>query len=211
MLTDLDLVQACAASYGGSAPTWGTDVTHVYLSQAKGCNIVCFEGTKDIQEWLIDFEAVPADARGFDHESLGFVHLGWWTDVSSVADEIIAALKTMQGPLACTGHSKGAGEALIFAAYAKTFGITWQRVSTFGTPHPGALNSLVTSADGCDYWNCDIPHDWVPTVPFYLSRPRPLTVVNAPLPQYNNPDWSAAKMESHHIQNYEAAMGLLFP
>lgn len=207
MIADYDLALACQATYGGGPQTWGTDVTHAYLSEVNGVSVIAFEGTRDLDEWLIDFEAVPVDERGYDHADLGFVHLGWWRDVSSVADPIIAYVLEQQAkgvPVACCGHSKGAGEALIFAALAKTRGVRWARVSTFGTPHPGHLNGLITAADGCDYRDMTDPADPIPDVPFYLPRPRPLTLVKAPAPLFNMPDYRF--MVAHHVQNYVAAL-----
>ena len=105
-------------------------VTHVFLSEKNGVSIIAFEGTSSLKEWAIDFNAVPLDTDFFSHEDLGLVHAGWWQDVESVADEIFADIVELhvQGkPLACTGHSKGAAEALIFAALAKKRGITWEK------------------------------------------------------------------------------------
>jgi len=207
LVTDLDLALACQDTYTGAPPSWGTDVTHVYLSEVNGTSVVAFEGTRDLLEWMVDFNAVPLDTDTFSHVDLGLVHAGWWNDVSSVADEILAYLQPLAAagkPMACTGHSKGAGEALIFAALAKTKGITWERVSTFGTPHPGYLNGLVTAQMGADYRDMVNPADPICEVPFYLPRPRPITKVMAPLPLWNVPDYGL--MIAHHIQNYVAAL-----
>ena len=204
MITDYDLALACEATYSGAPQTWGTDLIHAYYSMSGDTHVIAFEGTKDIQEWAVDFAAVPLDTDFFYHVDLGVVHAAWWAGVDIIADTIVTFLKTLTGPIAITGHSKGAAEALMMAAYARLKGIPLARVSTFGTPHPGYLKGLITAADGCDYWNCDDPHDPVPTVPFYLPRPRPLTVVHAPLPQFNEPDW--ALLISHHMQNYLNAM-----
>lgn len=205
MVSDLELALACEATYDGRPQTWGNAEVHVFLSAASdGTQILAFKGTSDAIDWLVDFEAVPLDKRGFQHESLGYVHLGWWQDVDAVADRLIEWVDGTQhtAPIACTGHSKGAGEALIFAALAITRGIRWSRVSTFGTPHPGALNGLVTSALGCDYRNRIDP---IPLLPWYLGRPRPLTEVEAPLPQYQAPNMPGF-VTDHAIQNYIAAL-----
>jgi len=208
MITDLDLALACQATYNnGPGNLIDTGVTHVFLSTVGDTTVIAFEGTTDPTEWLIDFEAIPVDERTFNHADLGLVHLGWWQDVTSVAATIIAKLNTIPGPKACTGHSKGAGEALIFAAYAKTQGIVWSRVSTFGTPHPGALNGLITSKDGNDYWNIQVPMDPVPLVPPYIARPRPLTQVTAPEPQVTMPN--CPELTSHHINNYTTALAAI--
>ncbi len=205
MVTDYELALACARTYTHIPQNFGTEVTHVFLSQAAdGTKILAFEGTSDNTEWFIDFEAVPIEERGFHHDELGYVHLGWWQDVVSVSDSLLAWLAQQTGPVACTGHSKGAAEALIFAALAKTKGFTWARVSTFGTPHPGDLKGLITSKDGKDYWNIHTVMDPVPLVPPYLGRPRLLTHVVAPSPQIELPGYVI--LTSHHIVNYVAAL-----
>ncbi len=203
VVSDLDLARACATTYSGAPPTWGTDTVHVFLSAAlDGTQVIAFEGTHDAAEWLVDFEAVPVDERGFRHETLGDIHLGWWLDVEAVADRLLEWVAEHPGPIACTGHSKGAGEALIFAALAITKGVAWSRVSTFGTPHPGALNGLVTSRLGRDYRNRLDP---VPLLPWYLGRPRPLTEVRSPESKTEDPAVPDA-ISDHFIQNYVAAL-----
>lgn len=203
MPTDLDLALACQATYSGAPQQFGTDVCHVYVSTAPdGTQVLAFEGTSDTAEWGIDFEAVPLEERGFNHLKLGYIHMGWWLDVVSVYHDLLDWLDNQRGPVACTGHSKGAGEALIFAALATTYGFKWARVSTFGTPHPGMLNGLLTGTPGADYRNRQDP---VPLVPWYLGRPRALTAVEAPLPQYQDPALLGL-FTDHAIQNYVGAM-----
>lgn len=211
MLTDLDLAIDCERTYHNPIPpTWeNSDKTiHAYLFPHPNNEYnIAFEGTIDLKEWIADFEAIPVAARGFDHQSLGWVHYAWWREVQEVAGEITEKLLSLQAAgatLYCTGHSKGAANALLYAADAKLAGIKWARVSTFGTPHPGALNGLITSDLGKDYRDMSHPFDPVPDQPFYLPRPRPLTFVVCPPPLYNLPDYGP--MISHHIQNYVSAL-----
>jgi hypothetical protein len=203
VISDLRLALASEAAYSAPSQTWGNDRIHVFLtSYPDNTRVIAFRGSHSVSDWLIDFEAVPVSERGFHHSILGEVHLGWWQDVQSVADPILEWMARQSKPVACTGHSKGAGEALIFAALAITKSFTWSRVSTFGTPHTGALGGLVTSTLGCDYRNRDDP---VPLVPWYLGRPRPLTEVKAPLPKGES---DMDPFSDHHVRNYVAAMRL---
>jgi hypothetical protein len=206
MISDLDLALACEYSYSGALQTWGNEAIHVYALLTPGRCIIAFEGTTDLDEWCVNFEAIPIEERAVNHVDLGYVHCGWFRSVESVQQQIIDFLKALPFgvELGCTGHSKGASEALIFAAQAKASGIQWARVSTFGTPHPGGLGGLIGSELGQDYRNGSDP---VADVPFYLARPRPITLVDAPLPQFNTPNWGPAIC--HHIQNYIAAMRVL--
>lgn len=208
MISDLDLALACEYSYSGAKATWETDTVHVYSILTPGRCIIAWEGTTDFDEWQVNFEAIPVAARALNHADLGFIHLGWFRSVQSVQQPIINFLKALPAgtELGCTGHSKGASEALIFAAQAKAAGIIWTRVSTFGTPHPGGLGGLITSALGNDYRNGSDP---VADVPFYLARPRPISLIDAPVPQFNTPDWGPAIC--HHMQNYTASMRAMAP
>jgi hypothetical protein len=210
MLTDYDLALDCAFTYGGVPPTWqnAAKTIQAYLiPHGPDDYDVAFMGTVGDKEWIADFEAVPVAASTFNHDKLGIVHLAWWQEVQEVSAPMIAAVKKLLAAgkrVYCTGHSKGASNALYFAADAITQGVSWTRVSTFGTPHPGTLNGLITSKTGCDYRNMNTVADPVPDVPFYLPRPRPMTHVNAPQPQITEPRWPI--MNSHNIGNYVAAL-----
>jgi len=209
MITDLDLALACKYTYSGAAQTWGTDVTHVYCILTPGRCIIAFEGTSTPLEWIVDFEAIPVEERTFNLADIGIVHLGWWKDAQSVAQQIIDFLKALppETEKACTGHSKGASECLYLAALAKSAGIVWSRVSTFGTPHLGSLNGLMGNDLGFDYqFGDDNGSDPITYEPFWLERPRPITRVTAP-EMFNTPDWGPARY--HHIENYIAAMKVL--
>lgn len=210
MLNDYDLALDCAYTYMGVPPTWqnASKTIQAYLiPHGADDYTVAFMGTVGDQEWIADFEAVPVEARTITHASLGLVHMAWWQEVQEISAPMVAAAQILQKAgkrLYCTGHSKGASNALLFAADAITQGVSWARVSTYGTPHPGALNGLITSKLGCDYRNMNNVADPVPDVPFYLPRPRALTLVNAPEPQITEP--ACALLSSHNIGNYVAAM-----
>jgi hypothetical protein len=209
MLNDYNLAVDCAFTYMGAPPSWqnASKTIQVYLIPHGADDYVfAFMGTVGDKEWVADFEAVPVEARTINHAALGIVHMAWWQEVQEISTPMIAVAQNLQKAgkkLYCTGHSKGAANALLFAADAITQGIKWARVSTFGTPHAGALNGLITSELGSDYRNMNTLVDPVPDVPFYIARPRPLTLVNAPEPQISDPDFPL--MSSHAIANYVAA------
>lgn len=193
-ITDLDLARACADTYAGTPPTWNTEDVHAYLFQRDGYAIIAFEGSASVQDWLQDFDAA-AIPRTIDHIELGWVHDGFAEDVEEVFEQIVAGLPS--DPIAITGHSKGAAEALIFAAllHAHLPYRNIARVSTFGTPRPGRLNGLLDGLAGADYRNRDDP---VCAVPPYLERPRLITHLDA-APMADDP-WGP--LACHHIQLY---------
>jgi hypothetical protein len=116
-VSNLALAEVCAGTYQpGATPQWQDSVklTHVYLQVVDGIHTIAWEGTTDWQEWLFsDFAALAVPV--FSHPQLGPVHAGMVRDVLSVKDAISAYLASIGWPpYYNTGHSKGAGEALLF-------------------------------------------------------------------------------------------------
>lgn len=111
-----DLAAAGAGTYSGAVPTWENEAKtiHAYLSEVQGLPCIAFEGTSDLTEWLIDFLAAPITGNPV----LGPVHYGIFRGVFEIVGHIAAYLDG-KGPYYVTGHSKGAGEAILFAALMK--------------------------------------------------------------------------------------------
>lgn len=150
--TDLDLAKACAGTYEPSAvPQWqdAMKLVHVHLSVIDGVHVIAWEGTTDWQEWIFsDFMALSIPL--FEHASLGPLHLGLARDVLSVSPAIIAYLENLGWPpYVNTGHSKGAGEALIFHGVMKERGHPPLRTRAFEPPHIGteALRTYLGGED----------------------------------------------------------------
>jgi len=199
VITDLDLARACADTYApGAVPTWNTADVHAFLFQRDGYAIIAFEGSASVQDWLQDFDAA-AIPRTIDHIELGWVHDGFAEDVEEIFERIVAGLPA--DPIAITGHSKGAAEALIFAALLHNHlpDRNIARVSTFGTPRPGALNGLLAGLAGADYRNRNDP---VCLVPPYLTHPRVMTALDAAA-QADDP-WGP--LRDHHVALYIAGV-----
>lgn len=199
MITDRQLAEACQATYVGAPQTWGTDCVHAFLSQVDDVQIIAFEGTQSPQEWVIDIlGAFPADTK-LDHDTLGVVHAGWYRDVCFIRDAILDyMMSTKYGTrFAITGHSKGAAEALIFAAECVANGLSIERVTTFGTPHPGDLNGYLAHIPGADYRNNDDP---VWDVPPFLPHPRGRIQKFISIPPMVDDPWGP--LASHHMGLY---------
>lgn len=133
------LATAAAGTYEDTPPQWSDDVdlVHVYLSEVNGTHCIAFEGTTDFQEWLVDFLALEIPV--FCHPQLGPVHLGFMRDVMSVAHKIEAYLQSLGWPpYYVTGHSKGAGEALLFHGYMKTIGHPPLATRAYEAPRVGS-------------------------------------------------------------------------
>lgn len=195
MISDLALCRACIDTYApGAVPTWNTEDVHAFLTMQDGYAVIAFQGSASVEDWLRDFDAFVVDAHTLNHRDLGLLHAGFFGDVAEIFGDV---LKGLPGdPIAVTGHSKGAAEALIFAAMltAATDRVI-AKVSTFGTPRPGRLNNLLDGIAGADYRNRSDP---VCAVPPYLTRPRALVELNAaPLP---DDPWGP--LADHHAALY---------
>ena len=205
MITDRQLAEACAATYVGAKQSWGTDTVHVFLSEAEdGTHVIAFEGTQSPREWMIDILGAMPEITTCDHDVLGIVHKGWYLDVMAVRDQIINYMLAMpdRAPFAITGHSKGAAEALIFAAECVSHGIVPVRVTTFGTPRPGLLADLLADIAGADYRNNDDP---VWDVPPYLPRAGMRMEKHIHIPPMDFDPWGP--LADHHMALYLAGAG----
>lgn len=133
MISDLECAQAAADSYT-PAPTWfklsEAQGIYVALRQVAGGTIVCFRGSVTAQDWLRDFEALPAE-----HPVLGWCEEGFLTGMDDVGAWVATNLP--EGSVAVTGHSLGAARAMILAGLLTSAGHVLERLVTFGTPKPG--------------------------------------------------------------------------
>lgn len=131
---------AAASTYAvGAVPVWqdDVDVVHVFLSEINGMHCLAWEGTHTFWEWVVDFMAIEVPI--FSHPQLGPVHLGMARDVMSVIRPISSTLESLGWPpYLNTGHSKGAGEALIFHGVMKALGHPPLATRAFEAPRIGS-------------------------------------------------------------------------
>jgi hypothetical protein len=136
---NLRLAEAAAGTYTCAEPAqWhdAVDVVHVWLSMIDGVHCLAWEGTHTWEEWIVDFMAL--EVPFFADEVLGPVHLGMMRDVMAVIDPIYTYLASIGLPpyLNC-GHSKGAGEAILFHAAMKARGYPPLATRAFEPPQVG--------------------------------------------------------------------------
>lgn len=133
------LANAAGACYvEPPAPTFENELKscHVYESTVNGHPCFAFEGTTDIQEWIIDFLAIQVPV--LQHPVLGWVHMGFWEDIGPCVDDIENRLHELGNPpFYITGHSKGAGEAILCHAALKVRGLTPLATRAYEPPSVG--------------------------------------------------------------------------
>ena len=157
----LPLAEAAAACYApGATPTWQSEfrLVHVFHSVVLDTNCFAFEGTTDLAEWAVDFFALQVPV--FDHPILGAVHAGFLLDVEAVIGNIIAKMSSLGWPpFYVTGHSKGAGEAILCHALLKALGHPPLATRAFEPPRVGSEKLKAFLADDdliwTQTWNAD--------------------------------------------------------
>ncbi len=168
----------------GVVPQWTNHMktVHVFLSMVDGVHTVAFEGTTDLQEWLVDFLAAPSP---FYTAEYGPVHFGISETMFSVADRIAAYFAGLGWPsYYVTGHSKGAGEAILFCAEMKRRGHPPLATRAYEPPQVGGVRLRDYLSDQDVKWTATVNvhgRDIVTQVPFgdpwtHVNDPIPLTV-----------------------------------
>ena len=133
--------------------------------------VVAFRGTLsfDIQDlsslldWMQDLDAVPIAVDGIPGE----VHSGFWRNLDTIWDGVLAAVKSLQTsaslPVYVTGHSKGGGIAHLAAMRLRAAGILPTEVYTYAAPAAGneafaAAYNHAISAFRYEYADDIVPH-----------------------------------------------------
>ena len=107
----------------GELTTWQVykSVIPSPLDPANQHPCYAFEGTNNGLQWIIDLSA--EEVVLWDHPTMGPVHLGMACSALAAAEAIAADLRALGWPsYYITGHSKGAGECQIAAAFLTMLG-----------------------------------------------------------------------------------------
>lgn len=208
MITDRDLVLAAAATYTAPTATFiGLSGTvSAYRTVVGDTAIYAIEGTHDPLGWALDFMALPVPTHGtIEHPNVGWVHGGINAALDSVWPAMSAAM-AQDDKYAITGHSLGAGLAVIATARMVALGHPPLRWAAFAPPRVGfkKMIELVATVPGTGYRNGNDP---VTDVPF---RAEPLWVYEqVPLRRGGQP--ARPPWEDHHIPLYVALEAALNP
>jgi hypothetical protein len=135
------------------------------------CIAVVFQGTRDLKQWLADFEVLLVKVSTL----AGRVHYGFWRDVDSIWARLLAYLRSLPAkPILLAGHSKGGAEAIPTAKLLKLQGLPVHSVYTFGQPR---CFDGIGAADynlylGAQTWRVVFQNDIIARVPAFWHSYR---------------------------------------
>jgi hypothetical protein len=202
VISDLDIVRACQASYAAAAsipqtsPWW----PYVALSPPAAAGepvLVINRGSETWQDWLRDFMFRPVTVR--EHPQLGACHAGILEGALAIVDQLDAALAGR--PAIYGGHSLGGAEAVAQAALMAARGKPPIAVVTFGAPRLG-MARLVEFLGPYALRPYRRGNDIVPEVPRCVPPAFPFLDSRAPLIAIGAPEIDF--FSCHHIDGYAA-------
>jgi hypothetical protein len=178
MISDIDLCAAAAAAYSTPATIIVGDV-HCVVTEQPMQLIVAFRGTEpdQIDDWLRDFDAIPADGG-----PLGICHAGFLNGARSVLAQLQTIIQQAGKPVYLTGHSLGGALAICTAALLASEGNPPALCTTFGAPPVsvmGTIARVLGSVPGARYWDGNDPVPFVPPWPY--QQDRSLTHIGTPM------------------------------
>ena len=185
--TDSELVEAAAATYVKGAAPFICDVDsaiRVFKTiRSDGLIIIAIEGTHDALGWLLDFLGTKSDdEQGMNHQSLGFLHSGFYA--CSIAPLARIALAVNNNPYAICGHSLGAIVALMVGAMLIQDALPPVKIGSFAPPRGGGAQfvKVATSVPFCAYRFGNDPVPEIPVaIPEFPWQQVPLTAIGKPM------------------------------
>lgn len=204
-VTELDIYHACHGTYEDGYPFdlvfqgEMNDETYVGIKRFDNIDVVAFRGSSNLLDWMRNFICIPVYATELGY----FVDSGFMIGLHTVW----ANLNSVIGPhWICTGHSRGAGQAALFAAMMAAANRPPLALVTLAPPRIGerALRNAFTGFPCRIYDNRGDP---VPGMPIFFDHPYDFITINVPAP-VNDP-WGPWR--DHHSELYGAAIAALDP
>lgn len=203
MISDLELVNACAATYAAAAPTLPLPPSGCWCCLAPasdGAALFAFRGSVTPQDWVRDFIFEPITDRV--HPQLGRCHAGFLTDAESIVDEI--DIKTRSQFFYLTGHSLGGAIALGVGGLLAARGKAALRIATFGAPRFG-MAAFVEWMKAIPIGQYRRGNDIVPELPRDVPPEFRFLDARDPLIEIGRPQ--ADFLSCHHIDGYVGDVG----
>jgi len=114
-----------------------TSLAHCSLCRNDGLLILAFRGSRDVRDWLTDFDALQAPASETPWGRMR-VHRGFWLAIQSIKDQLLALdSRAQKEGVFVTGHSLGGALALLAAQILFNALVPVIAVYTFGGPRVG--------------------------------------------------------------------------
>lgn len=203
MLRDIDYALLCQRTY--DAPEQSLVLGHgrnenfaAASGMIDGLYTLCFRGSKNRRDWLLDLFAFPAfDIHTVTHATLGPLHAGFLIGATSLYPWASAAVAGR--PYALCGHSLGGALATLMAALLTADGNPPHEVVTYGAPRVG-MDPFARALDPVtirQYRFGEDPVPWVPTHPPFIHARTPLLQLGHATEHL---------FSNHHITNYLAAL-----
>jgi hypothetical protein len=135
MLTDLQIIDVCAALYeeqpkGFWDIIWPVDGSYCASKMVDGYNVIVFRGSTTVLDW---FEDLGSEFPVWDKE-LGHCAAGFLEGMHNVE---VSIDRKWHGPTIITGHSLGAAHAALYAAHRCAIDYPPVALINFGEPRPG--------------------------------------------------------------------------
>ncbi len=211
MLTDLNICDLLQQQYDGNSSAFDIVSNVAGVDWAfklyNGMQVICFEGSHNVPDWIRDFEAVMS------HTMWGGVEEGFYTGMTQVAARLLPDL-SFSSPLIVAGHSLGAAHAHILTAMLIAKGFTPERIKrvTFGSPRVGDKNFCGTLKNSPvrSYRNYGsiLDQDYVCTVPTWIPiwapyhHPGEYIYIDVPA----EPDDKWLFLRRHHLFLYRKGL-----
>lgn len=213
---ELAQIQLAAYAYNGTPYAWDwygepADVA-VGIKLADDTAVICFIGSRTVEDWYRDFCAFPHTATS--HGELGPLHAGFAAGLDDAQAAIKDALTHLSYKgIVVTGHSLGAARAPIHAASMLLAGYRIQKLVGFAPPRPAysKLGSILTRTATTLYRTVGADgdgHDYVTDVPPAFLLPfqhvTKLTDLKVNAPPVLDDRWQLFRF--HHMELYSGAL-----
>lgn len=175
MSWDHDCAIQCGRTYTAVKPKYVGFGSSSIVADVGGAdlfgshNVICFRGSKEILDWLLDFLAIPGTDNAQDpaYARMGPVHSGFLIGALALLPAVKADLAGK--PYSLTGHSLGGALALLVGALMVQDGHPPDQIVTFGAPKVGfqAFADVLSAVPVREY---KYGADPVPLVPEFFDH-----------------------------------------